>query len=67
MKKSEQPVGERDCLELEFPDWNGMHDSSGRISAEAAFRLCEFYPMLFRKIRPEGRDHGERQIVEFVL
>jgi hypothetical protein len=44
-----------------------MHDSSGRISAEAAFRLCEFYPMLFRKTRPEARDHGERQMVEFVL
>ena len=67
MKKSEEPVAVGECLELEFPDWNGMDDSSSRITPEAAFRLCELYPMLFGKSRLEARNNGERRIVEFVL
>ena len=68
MKKSEQPAGASNNLDLEFPDWNGMDDASARITPEAAFRLCEHYPSLISKARPRRRnDVPEKCIVEFVL
>ena len=67
MKKSEEPAGPADPLELEFPDWSGMDDSSDRLTPEAAFRLCEHYPLLYRKSRQHAADENEKCIVEFVL
>jgi hypothetical protein len=55
-------------MELEFPDWSGMEDSSARITPAAAFRLCELYPQLLvdlRKGQPEPR--VRESLPEFVL
>jgi hypothetical protein len=68
MKKSEEPAGRPESLELDFPDWSGMDDSSARITAEAAFRLCELYPQMLadaRKGNPEPRP--KESLPEFVL
>ncbi len=73
MKKSEEPVAETrnskdSSLELEFPDWNGMDDSPARVTPEAAFRLCESYPLWISNA--QSRRHGderEKCPVEFVL
>jgi hypothetical protein len=63
--KSNEPAGPSDHLELEFPDWTGMDDSSTRITPEAAFRLCELYPLLLPK---SDRDNGSKKcVVEFIL
>ncbi len=68
MKKSEEPAGAMSSLDLEFPDWSGMDDSSARITSEAAFRLCEHYPLLSAKAGPKGlNSRPEKCIVEFVL
>ncbi len=68
MKKSEEPAGTNNNLDLEFPDWTGMDDSAARITPEAAFRLCERYRLLIAKAQPKRRDEApEKCIVEFVL
>jgi len=68
MKKSEGPAAGTNSGDLEFPDWSGMDDSSERITAEAAFRLCEQYPALFFEQAAKWRDQAaEKCIVEFVL
>ena len=68
MKKSEKPAGGTNSLDLEFPDWSGMDDSSVRMTPEAAFRLCEQYPLLFPKAYAKSRtDRPEKCMVEFVL
>ncbi len=68
MKKSKKPAREPAAVELEFPDWSGMDDSTARISPETAFEYCERYAQLFpelvRKVR-EGRP--AKCLVEFVL
>jgi hypothetical protein len=68
MKNSEKPASEIDSNDIEFPDWSGMDDSSPRLSAEAAFRLSEQYPGLFRKhqLKPD-REDSIKCGVEFVL
>jgi len=68
MKKSEEPAGVTSNLDLEFPDWSGMDDSSARITPEAAFRLCEHYPLLISKAGPKRpNDRPEKCMVKFVL
>ena len=68
MKQSEKPADATSNLDLELPDWNGMDDSSARITPEAALRLCERYPLLISKLIPKWRnDLSEKCIVEFVL
>jgi len=68
MKKSEEPAGATSNLDLEFPDWSGMDDSSAQITPEAAFRLCEQYPLLISKPGSKGpHDRPEKCMVEFVL
>ena len=68
MKKSEKPADATDSIDLEFPDWSGMDDFSERITPEAAFRLCENYPLLMAKSHPNlQNDTREKCIVEFVL
>ena len=67
-KKSKEPAGRGDRIDLELPDWSGMDDSSVRISPEAAFQLCEQYPLLLRKNRAHVLDNrSEPCMVEFVL
>ena len=44
MKESDEPAQPAESMELAFPDWSGMEDSSARITPEAAFSLCELYP-----------------------
>jgi hypothetical protein len=68
MKELEGPARPTESLELDFPDWSGMDDSSARITPEAAFRLCELYPQLLtnaRKGNPEPR--FKESLPEFVL
>ncbi len=68
MRELEEPARPAETLELDFPDWSGMDDSSARITSEAAFRLCELYPQLLanaRKGDPEPRP--KECLPEFVL
>jgi hypothetical protein len=68
MKKSERPAALPSSLDLEFPDWSGMDDSSRRITPEVAFRLCEQYPGLFPKRSSNSSDDTrEPCMVEFIL
>jgi len=67
-EKSEKPAAAIHCIDLEFPDWSGMDDSSARVTPEAAFRLCQNYPLLLSKVRPDLRnDTREKYTLEFVL
>lgn len=68
MKKLEKLARAAESMDLDFPDWSGMDDSSARITPETAFRLCEMYPQLLadaRKGRPEPRP--KECLPEFVL
>ena len=65
MRKSEKPVEENNTS-LDFPDWSGMDDSGTRITPEAAFRLCEQYPLMFPNSARIRRDEPRCQ-VEFCL
>jgi hypothetical protein len=57
-----------DSGDLEFPDWSGMDDSTQRISADAAFQLCEQYPRWFPEQAKRWLAHRpEKCTVEFVL
>ncbi len=69
MKKSEKRAGVTGNLDFELPDWTGMDDASPRISAEAAFELCENYPALAAsKARARRRnDRPPKCVVEFIL
>ena len=68
MKKSAEPAGATNNLDLEFPDWSGMDDSSVRITPEAAFRLCEHYPLLISRAGAKApNDRPEKCVVEFLL
>ena len=68
MKKFDDSADKCDSTELEFPDWNGMDDSSARVSPDAAFQLCEQYCAWF----PEWAERWQSQrrakcLAEFVL
>ncbi len=68
MKKSKTLAVKADNLDLDLPDWSGMDDSAGRITPEAAFRLCERYPALLRQARPGHLTRRPAKcLVEFVL
>jgi hypothetical protein len=68
MKKLEELAPPAESLELDFPDWSGMDDSSARISPEAAFRLCELYPQLLANVRKDNPEPTIKEsIPEFVL
>jgi hypothetical protein len=68
MKKCDDSAGKAETVELEFPDWSGMDDSSARVGLDAAFQLCEQYrawfPELAAKWKPQ---ESEKCLVEFVL
>ena len=68
MKKSEPPVTVINSLDLEFPDWSGMDDSSARITPETAFRLCEEYLRFAGPAQVRARAlASEKCDVEFIL
>jgi hypothetical protein len=54
--------------DLQFPDWSGMDDSAPRVTADAAFALCEQYPKWFPEAtRQYLQRRPEKCEVEFVL
>ncbi len=68
MKKPEEPAAKAEFLELEFPDWSGMDDSSARLSPDAAFLLCEQYPSWFAEAAVKWKtQRPEKCLVEFTL
>jgi hypothetical protein len=68
MKMCDYSADKANAVELEFPDWSGMDDSSARVDLDAAFQLCEQYrawfPELAAKWQPQ---ESEKCLVEFVL
>lgn len=67
IKRSKTPAAPAD-IDLELPDWSGMDDTSVRITPEAAFGLCEHYPIVARQARPGSQnDRPPKCTVEFVL
>ena len=54
MKKSDESATRVEPGELEFPDWSGMDDSSARVDPDAAFLLCEEYPVWFAEAAARG-------------
>jgi hypothetical protein len=68
MKKSDGPPVPRETSDLEFPDWSGMDDRSSRVTPEAAFWLCEQYPVWFPEwVEKCRRNRPEKCTVEFIL
>ena len=68
MKKSDESAARVEPEELEFPDWSGMDDSSARVSPDAAFLLCEQYPVWFAEAAARWRtQRPEKCLVEFTL
>ena len=68
MKKSNASAAKAESVELEFPDWSGMDDSSQRVSPDAAFQLCERYSEWFpEQVKCWRSQRPEKCIVEFTL
>ena len=68
MIESYNSAEKSDSTELEFPDWNGMDDSSARVSPDAAFQLCEQYRAWFPEWMEQWRlRRPAKCLVEFVL
>ena len=68
MKEFEKPAAAVETQALEFPDWSGMDDTPPRITPEAAFRLCEEYPLWFPDAVAKWRaQRPEKCPIEFVL
>jgi hypothetical protein len=68
VKKSDESAARNETGELEFPAWSGMDDSSARVSPDAAFLLCEQYPVWFAEAVARWRiQRPEKCLVEFRL
>jgi hypothetical protein len=68
MKMSNASAPKTDLADLQFPDWSGMDDSAPRVTADAAFALCEQYPKWFPEAtRQYLQRRPEKCEVEFVL
>ena len=68
MKKFDGSPPEADPSQLEFPDWSGMDESTARISADAAFQLCDQYFHWFPDLAKQSQlTRPEKCLVEFVL
>ena len=68
MKKSDESAPRSDGVELELPDWSGMDESSARVDPDAAFLLCEQYPVWFDEAAARWRiQRPEKCLVEFTL
>lgn len=68
MRNCSDSNGQSRAETLNLPDWSGADDSSARVSADAAFALCERYavelPETVRRLRAQRRSPCP---VEFVL
>lgn len=70
MKKPDEPAARTESLDLEFPDWSGMDDSTARLTVDAAFQLCDQYATWFPEIvhlRRSPLNRPPKCCVEFVL
>ena len=68
MNPAEDSTAKTASAELELPDWSGMDDSAGRVSAPAAFELCERYATWFPEAAQRARaERPPKCDVEFVL
>jgi len=68
MKRSDESAPRSDGVELELPDWSGMDESSARVDPDAAFLLCEQYPVWFDEAAARWRiQRPEKCLVEFTL
>jgi hypothetical protein len=69
MKEFGEPaVAKTESTDLEFPDWSGMIHPPNRMTAEAAFELCEQYRAMFPDmIKRWDAQRQEKCTVEFVL
>ena len=68
VKKADEPAARVEAGELEFPDWSGMDDSVAPLDADAAFVLCEQYPVWFAEAAARWRkQRPEKCLVEFTL
>ena len=68
MKKCEGSANKAEAVELEFPDWSGMDDSSARVNPDAAFQLCEEYRSWFPDLAEAWQSQRpEKCLAEFVL
>lgn len=68
MKKSVEPQGVNDSVDLEFPDWSGMKDSPLRMSPEEAMRLTFEYRNWFPEAALLWDAHRPTPVdAEFVL
>jgi hypothetical protein len=68
MKKFDESAVHAESMDLEFPDWGGMDDSSARISPDTAFQLCEQYGAWLPDAAQKWRtQRPEKCTVEFTL
>jgi hypothetical protein len=68
MKKFDEPRMGNEALDLEFPEWSGMRDSSELVSAGRALALSEEYAVLFPEaMRKRQQEKWDKCAVEFVL
>ena len=68
MKKCDASADKAESVELEFPDWSGMDDSSARVNPDAAFQLCERYGSWYPELAEKWRSQRpEKCLAEFVL
>ncbi len=68
MQKSKDSSARTERLDLQFPDWSGMDDSTRRVEFQVALEYCE----RFRRWFPELSNRAQSQrvpkcTVEFVL
>jgi len=68
MKKFDESAAEAEPVELKFPYWSGMDDSSARVTADAAFHFCEQYRAMFPGLAQRWQSQRpQKSAVEFVL
>ena len=68
MKECDASEAQANLVDLEFPDWSGMDDTSSRITPDVAIQLCDQYRVWFPEWSEKWQAHRTQKcIVEFVL
>jgi hypothetical protein len=68
MKEFDESPNKAEPVDLELPDWSGMDSSTGRVTVDAAFELCEQYRGWFPELTEKWQlRRPEPCAVEFVL
>ncbi len=68
MREFNDSAPRNETVDLAFPDWSGMDDSTDRVTPDAAFQLCEQYRALWPQLAEKWRQQRpEKCLVEFVL